>query len=121
MDLTETSKQRLGTVIPELREIIIEAVEKAEALGMTVQITEGRRTLATQKHYVEIGKSKTMNSYHLTGKAVDVYVNKGWKFEHYKQFADIVKEVARRKQRIITWGGDWPKFRDGPHFQIEHI
>lgn len=121
MDLTETSKQRLGTVIPELREIIIEAIEKAEALGMTVQITEGRRTLAAQKHYVEIGKSKTMKSYHLTGRAVDVYVNKGWKFEHYKQFADIVKAVAIKKQKIITWGGDWPKFRDGPHFQIEHV
>ncbi len=118
---TETSKKRLGTVIPELREIIIEAIEKAEALGMTVQITEGLRTIETQKKYVAEGKSKTMKSYHLTGRAVDVYVNKGWKFEHYKQFADIVKAVALKKQKIIAWGGDWPKFRDGPHFQIEHI
>lgn len=121
MDLTETSKKRLETVIPELREIIIEAIEKAEAIGMTVQITEGLRTVETQKRYVASGKSKTMKSYHLTGRAVDVYVNKGWKFEHYQQFADIVKEVARRRRKTITWGGDWPKFRDGPHFQIEYV
>ena len=121
MDLTETSKKRLETVVPELRSIIVEAIERAESLGMTVQITEGRRSIETQKKYVASGKSKTMHSYHLTGRAVDVYVNKGWKFEHYKAFADIVKDVAKKRQKIITWGGDWPKFRDGPHFQIEHV
>ena len=119
MDLTETSKKRLDTVVPELRAIMLDAIEIAEGRGMTVQITEGLRTLETQKKYVASGKSKTMKSYHLTGRAVDVYVNKGWKFEHYKQFADIVKEVALKHQKIITWGGDWAKFRDGPHFQIE--
>jgi peptidoglycan L-alanyl-D-glutamate endopeptidase CwlK len=96
-----------------------EAIARAEDLGMTVQITEGLRTLERQRQLVAAGKSKTMNSYHLNGRAVDVYVNNGWKFEDYQRFADIVKTVAKEHGQKITWGGDFRTLKDGPHFQIE--
>ena len=119
MPLTELSKKRLSTVVPELREVIEQAIAIAEDRGMTVQITEGIRTIAQQREYVALGKSKTMNSYHLAGKAVDVFVNKAWNFADYKEFAGIVKNVAKSLDYEVTWGGDWKTFRDGPHFQIE--
>lgn len=119
MALTELSQKRLSTVVPELQEIMRQSIAIAEEKGMTVQITEGVRTLAQQREYVAQGKSKTMNSYHLSGKAVDVFVNKAWIFSDYKAFADIVKNVAKSLDYKITWGGDWKTFKDGPHFQIE--
>ena len=119
MPLTRISEQRLSEVRPCLQAIMHEAVARAEDLGMTVQITEGLRTLERQRQLVAAGKSKTMNSYHLNGRAVDVYVNNGWKFEDYKKFADIVKVVAKEHGYKVTWGGDWPRFLDGPHFQCE--
>ena len=78
MPLTRISEQRLSEVKPCLQAIMHEAVARAEDLGMTVQITEGLRTLERQRQLVAAGKSKTMNSYHLNGRAVDVYVNNGW-------------------------------------------
>ncbi|WP_261787233.1 M15 family metallopeptidase [Fusobacterium necrophorum] len=33
--------------------------------------------------------------------------------------ADHIKKVAKDMGLTITWGGDWKKLVDGPHFQIE--
>ena len=88
------------------------------------KITEGLRTVERQKELVKTGKSKTMNSYNLKGQAVDIAVlidNKiTWDFKYYKKVADHIKEVARKLGYVITWGGDWKTFKDGPHFQIEN-
>lgn len=119
MPLTQISEKRLNEVRPCLKAIMHEAIARAEDLGITVQITEGLRTLERQRQLVAAGKSKTMNSYHLNGRAVDVYVNNGWKFEDYKAFADIVKIVAKEHGYTITWGGDFKTLKDGPHFQVE--
>lgn len=87
-------------------------------------ITEGLRTIEKQKEYVKAGKSQTMNSYHLKGKAVDIKVYKDgkvtWDLKYYKEIADIVKETAVGKGLKITWGGDWKTLIDGPHFQLEN-
>ena len=87
-------------------------------------ITEGLRTIEKQKEYVRTGKSQTMNSYHLKGKALDIVVYKDrevtWKLDYYKEIADIVKEIAKEKGLKITWGGDWKTLVDGPHFQLEN-
>lgn len=87
-------------------------------------ITEGIRTLEKQREYVRTGKSQTMNSYHLNGRAVDIVVYKDgkvtWDLKYYKEIADIVKETAVEKGLKITWGGDWKTLVDGPHFQIEN-
>lgn len=119
MSLTQISEKRLNEVRPCLKAIMHEAIARAEDKGMKVQITEGMRTPERQRQLVAAGKSKTMNSYHLNGRAVDVYVNNGWKFEDYKRFADIVKIVAKERGYTITWGGDWKTLKDGPHFQVE--
>ncbi|GAA6322927.1 M15 family metallopeptidase [Fusobacterium ulcerans] len=87
-------------------------------------ITEGLRTIEKQKEYVRTGKSQTMNSYHLKGKAVDIVVYKdgkvSWKLDYYKEIADLVKKIAKHDGLKITWGGDWKTLIDGPHFQLEN-
>ncbi|WP_443863900.1 M15 family metallopeptidase [Fusobacterium ulcerans] len=87
-------------------------------------ITEGLRTIEKQKEYVRTGKSQTMNSYHLKGKAVDIVVYKDgevtWDLKYYKKIANLVKRTAVEKGLKITWGGDWKTLVDGPHFQLEN-
>ena len=84
-------------------------------------ITEGVDS-ETQKILFDAGKSKTMNSKHLKGLAVDiaVYVDGhiSWDFQYYKAVAAHVKKVAASLNMSITWGGDWQSFLDGPHFEI---
>ncbi len=85
-------------------------------------ITQGLRTLAEQRKLYAAGKSKTMNSRHLTGHAVDVVAwvggNISWDEKHYHKIADAFKQASRDLDIPIEWGGDWKSFFDGPHFQL---
>jgi peptidoglycan L-alanyl-D-glutamate endopeptidase CwlK len=85
-------------------------------------ITEGLRTKERQQELFSAGKSQTMNSRHLTGKAVDIAVIKDgtvtWDFKEYQLVADHIKKVAKELGIDIVWGGDWVSFRDGPHFEL---
>jgi peptidoglycan L-alanyl-D-glutamate endopeptidase CwlK len=85
-------------------------------------VTEGLRSKERQRQLVASGASQTMNSYHLTGHALDVaaYLDGEirWDFPLYDRIAEAWKEAARILRIDLTWGGDWTSFRDGPHFQI---
>ena len=87
-------------------------------------ITEGLRTKERQAQLVKEGKSQTMNSYHLRGKAIDIVVyidNKvTWDLKYYNEVANLVKDIAMKKGLKVTWGGDWKTLVDGPHFQLEN-
>jgi peptidoglycan L-alanyl-D-glutamate endopeptidase CwlK len=85
-------------------------------------ITEGVRSLETQTILFNTGKSRTMNSRHLNGRAVDIAVlvdgKVTWDFKYYKEVAAHIKAVAQKLNISITWGGDWKSFLDGPHFEL---
>lgn len=86
------------------------------------KITEGLRTKEKQEQRVSEGKSKTMNSRHLTGHAIDVVAlpkNKvSWDWQYYEFLARTFKHAARILGIPIEWGGDWITFKDGVHFQL---
>lgn len=85
-------------------------------------ITEGLRTKERQRQLVESGASRTMNSRHLTGHALDVVAYIGsrvsWDWPLYEKIAVAWKEAAEELRVDIEWGGDWRSFRDGPHYQL---
>ena len=118
--LTERDLKRMEGVDPRLVEIV-----KRAAQLTTVQfiVTEGLRTRERQKQLVAAGASRTMNSRHIIGQAVDVaaVVNGQvrWDWPLYPKIAEAFKKAAAELGYRITWGGDWKSFRDGPHFQIE--
>ena len=117
--LSARSLRRLEGVHPDLVRVIKRAIQTS-----TVDFTvlEGVRTLATQRKYVATGKSKTMNSRHLTGHAVDIapVVNGSvsWNWDYFYPLADAVKAAAKTEGVPITWGGDWRSFKDGPHWEL---
>lgn len=87
-------------------------------------IIEGVRTLERQKELFAAGKSQTMNSRHLQGKAVDfaAYVDGtlSWDTPLYAQIAQAMKQAAHDLGIPVTWGGDWPHFKDLDHIELEH-
>jgi len=116
--LSSRDMQRLAGVHPDLVRVISRAREAADFI-----VTEGLRTEARQRQLVAAGASQTMHSRHLTGHAVDLAALVDgavrWDWPLYDRLALVVKRAAVEEEVAIVWGGDWPKFRDGPHFELD--
>jgi peptidoglycan L-alanyl-D-glutamate endopeptidase CwlK len=117
--LSSKSLKRLGGVHPDLVKVVKRAIE---ITPIDFVVIEGLRTKERQHYLVAKGASKTMNSYHLTGHAVDIAPlvdgQASWDWKYYNQLAPAIKQAAKELGVDITWGGDWQKFKDGPHWQI---
>lgn len=117
--LGATSLARLKGVHPDLVKVVKRAIE---ITPIDFTVLEGLRTKERQKQLVAKGASKTMNSYHLTGHAIDIAPlvdgKVTWDWKYYNQLAPVIKQVAKELGVNITWGGDWKSFPDGPHWQI---
>ena len=86
-------------------------------------ITQGLRTRAQQQVLFNEGASKTLNSRHITGHAIDFAVLiKGkvrWDWPLYGPVADAFKRASKELNVPIIWGGDWKSLRDGPHIELD--
>ena len=116
---SKRSRKNLEGVHPDLVRVVRRALELTE---VDFVVVEGIRTLEKQRQYVESGASKTMNSRHLTGHAVDLiaWVDRtvNWSLTYYEKIAAAMKEAGRELGIPVEWGGDWKTFKDGPHFQL---
>lgn len=117
--LSRRSLDNLKGVHPDLRRVVHRALELS-VVDFTV--IEGLRTRARQQTLVASGASQRMDSRHLTGHAVDLAAFVGgsirWDWPLYKQIAAAMKAAARAEKVALEWGGDWRKFKDGPHFEL---
>jgi peptidoglycan L-alanyl-D-glutamate endopeptidase CwlK len=103
----------------DLRKVLHRALE-ISPIDFTV--LEGVRTLERQKQLYKQGATRTMNSRHLTGHAVDIapIVDSEirWDWPLYHKLAAVVKQAAKDVGVTVEWGGDWRSFKDGPHWQL---
>lgn len=117
--LSKRSLSRLDGVHPHLVTVVQRAIEITE---IDFGVSEGLRTEKRQRLLVASGASTTMNSRHLTGHAVDLVAYIGsriaWDWPLYYKIAEAMKHSADELNISIEWGGDWKKFKDGPHFQL---
>lgn len=143
--LSKRSLDRLKGVHPDLVKVVHRALQLST---IDFLVLEGVRTLERQKELVKTGASKTLNSRHLTGHAVDLApIDNGqvsWHWPHYYTVADAMKRAAIELFIPIRWGGVWDKelnkialiepavsayvssqksrgkaaFIDGPHFEL---
>ena len=120
MKFGERSEKNLVGVHPDLVKVMRLAIERTT---VDFGITEGLRTKERQKELFDQKKSRTMNSRHLTGHAVDVmaYVDgKGsWMWALYEAINKAVQDAADELKVPVVWGGSWTSFRDGPHFELD--
>jgi peptidoglycan L-alanyl-D-glutamate endopeptidase CwlK len=115
MSLDLKSTRCLEGVHPDLVSVIERASE-----AIPFRVTEGLRTKQRQAELVKQGKSRTMNSRHLTGHAIDFVDPQGSYDEaEMRRIADTIKQAANDLGVPVTWGGDWTKFCDRPHIELE--
>lgn len=143
--LSLKSRTRLQGVNPHLVAVVNRAIQLTK---QDFLVLEGIRTKQTQAEYVRRGSSRTMDSYHLTGHAVDLvpWVNGAisWEWKHFFPIAVAMKQAAKELNVKLEWGGAWgldmqqyadpeqatanyvagrkklgkTAFIDGPHFQV---
>lgn len=118
--LNRSSLLRLKGVDAKLVEVVKAAAQISE---IPFQVTEGLRTKERQAYLVKTGKSKTMNSYHLKGKAVDLVAMPGgevsWNLADYRKLNVAMQKAAKKVGVTLTWGGTWKTIVDGVHWQLE--
>jgi peptidoglycan L-alanyl-D-glutamate endopeptidase CwlK len=110
----------MNGVHPDLVKVVKRAIQITDVDFM---VTEGLRTPARQRQLFNAGASKTLNSRHITGHAVDVAAWVGgevrWDWPLYHRIAYAMKMAAEELKVKIVWGGDWKSFKDGPHFELD--
>lgn len=88
---------------------------------MPFMVVEGLRTKQRQRKLFAEGKTKTLNSKHLIGRAVDlapiVQGKVSWEWKHFKPLIDCVKAEAARMNIPVTCGYDWGW--DAPHVELK--
>lgn len=128
-------RDRLAGVDTLLAAVTLEVIKRHP---VECRVTEGRRTPERQRELVRTGKSKTLDSKHLTGHAVDLVVMKAgqpdWTARAYTELARTFAQVAAEFGLAVRWGGSWrwisgpqahdypfigARFFDGPHFEVE--
>lgn len=119
--LGPTSLLRLQDVHQDLVKVVERAIQLTE---VDFTVLEGLRTKERQAQLLKAGATTTMNSRHLTGHAVDLGALVGgkvrWDWPLYYKIADAMKAASAELGIPVEWGGDWKKFKDGPHWQLPH-
>ena len=120
---SHSSWEKLASTHLALQRLFIEIVKTFDCT-----ILEGIRTPERQQRLFDEGKSKTLNSKHLTGQAIDVapYPIDFQDTERFYLFAGYVLGLAHSMEIGLIWGGDWDmdrnvqeeRFRDLVHFQL---
>ncbi|MBG2802435.1 MULTISPECIES: M15 family metallopeptidase [Proteus] len=118
--LSQRSQNNLNDVHQDLVRIVYLALTFSE---YDFVVIEGVRSLIRQKELMKEGKSKTLNSRHLTGHAVDIVplVNGVIPWQDWSAFESVSKAMKKAAYQLgisINWGGDWVSFRDGPHYEL---
>ena len=125
--LSKRSRGRIDGIEDILITIVEEAISDSP-FDFGIPKLGGMRTDEQQKEMYAQGRTKpgrkvtwTLNSYHKTGKAFDIYayVNGGasWDRKYLEPIARHLQKVAERHGVKLDWGYElWKK--DGAHFQI---
>jgi peptidoglycan L-alanyl-D-glutamate endopeptidase CwlK len=112
--LSKRSLSNLETVDGFLQSVVKRAIEITE---VDFGVTQGIRTLEEQRQMVKDGASRTMNSKHLIGDAVDLVAYRGknitWEMAYYYKIYAAMRvayfDCAKFKRDDVKmrWGGAW--------------
>lgn len=106
--LGQKSEANLAGVHPGLVAVVRRAILITE---IDFAVHEGLRTMERQRKLVATGASRTLDSYHLTGDAVDLvpYVDGSLRWEHAlcNEVARAVREASGLVGVRLVWGRVW--------------
>ena len=106
--LSQRSLDKLEGVDNSLVDVTKRAIELTK---IDFGVIYGMRTEEEQKKLVASGKSQTMKSNHLIGRAVDLmaYVDGAgcWELNVYDDLCDAMKTAAQELDIAVKWGAAW--------------
>ena len=142
---SSTSLTRLNGVDDRLVKVVKRALELST---QDFAVLEGLRTKERQAELVRKGASQTMNSNHITGRAVDLVPivdgKVSWDWKYFYPIAEAMRKAAKELGVQVKWGGSWDvlntttvpttklvenyvatrrkqgrkAFTDGPHYEL---
>lgn len=108
--LGRRSEEELVGVHPALIRVVRRAIQITH---IDFSVHDGIRTLDQQQKLVASGASTTLDSYHLTGDAVDLVPYVGgklrWEMPLCNEIAEAVREAAILEEVPLTWGRVWDR------------
>lgn len=122
--LSSRSLARMEGVHPDLVKVIQRAIELTP---YDFGVSEGLRSIETQREYYRKGKSQTMDSQHLAqsdgfGHAVDLYVlvngDATWEHKYFRKVIQAVFTAAIELGVQVEAGALWRDFLDSPHVAL---
>lgn len=125
--LGAASQARLNSVRSDLKAVCYKAFE---TLPFDVTIIEGVRDQKRQAELFKQGKTKVMNSRHMSGNAIDMapYPVDWNDTARFVTLAHHMFAAAKELGITIRWGGNWSRvdetqkppssFVDMPHFEL---
>ncbi len=110
--LSRRSQATLATVHPDLQQVVRLAITISP---VDFAVIDGMRSKKRQRQLYKAGRSRTMNSRHLTGHAVDLAAwidGRGisWYWPYYSRIATAMLTAARKLSIPVEWGGNWKNF-----------
>ena len=114
-----TSLDRLNTCDERLVGLMIEVIRHRDC-----SILCGHRGEDAQNEAFRTGRSQLRypqsNHNELPSKAIDAapYPIDWDDLDRFKVFGGFVLGVAAAKGLRLRWGGEWPNFKDYPHFEL---
>lgn len=93
---------------------LVRVVERAITLTkVDFAVIEGVRSRERQEQLFKSGASKTLDSLHLTGRAVDLAAWVGgrhsWDWPLYYDIAEAMRDAAIAEGVVLVWGGVWDR------------
>jgi peptidoglycan L-alanyl-D-glutamate endopeptidase CwlK len=115
--LSIRSLKRLEGVHVDLVRVVVRAIQICPT---DFSVHEGLRDIVRQRVLVDAGKSQTMNSRHLTGHAVDLWLwPLDWDdYDRWQQLTDAMVRASAELDVPIECGSVWKTLKDWPHFQL---
>lgn len=123
---SDRSLKNLKGIHPDLRRVMDRALKDSP---IDFVVIDGLRTIERQRQLVAAGASKTMNSRHLTGHAVDLVplldLDRDGKIETSEMFnVPLMRQLHQHIEAAFNaenvkfeWGGDWGW--DFPHYELD--
>lgn len=113
--ITEKEQMRTGLSLVGVHPVLVAIVQRAmDACPQPFTVFEGLRTKERQLALMSMGASKTMQSKHITGEAVDLVPLVGgklsWTWEHIYPIAEAMRQASMDLLPDglgLRWGGCW--------------
>lgn len=116
--LTRADERKLVGLSPSLVAVVRHVAASYDGRFI---IVEGKRSMVRQRELYRTGKSRTLNSKHLIGHALDVAPMLGdavsWNWDDFTPLVEAAKRSASALGVPMIFGYDWGW--DAPHWELK--